>query len=90
MNHPFILVSVPHSLDILRRMGYKTFSPIIDERYDLEEEDSKRMIMIANEIERLANLTPAELEIFLAASKEIVEFNFKNLISKQSFIEELN
>ena len=36
--HPFILMGRPHSLVELRKQGYKTFSPFIDESYD-EEED---------------------------------------------------
>lgn len=90
MKHPLILVSVPNSLEILRIMGYKTFSPIIDESYDTEPDDGKRMILIANEIDRLSRLEGKELEYFLTSAKEIVEYNYNNLMSKTSFMQELN
>lgn len=89
MKHPFILVSVPNTLDVLRNMGYKTFSPIIDESYDKELDDAKRMSMIVNEIERLCNLNDDELNEFLIKSKEICDYNFKRLMKKIEFIVEL-
>lgn len=89
MKHPFILVSVPNSLEVLRIMGYKTFSPIIDESYDTELDDGQRMILIADEIERLSKLEGVELEKFLVAAKEIVDYNYNNLMSKTSFMQEL-
>lgn len=89
MKHPFIVVSVPNSLEIYKIMGYKTFSGIIDESYDLETDDGKRMLMIVNEIERLCNLSEVELENFLNTAKEICEYNYNVLMSKTSFITEL-
>lgn len=89
MKHPFIFVTVPNSLDILRKMGYKTFSPIIDESYDTEIDDAKRMLMIVNEIERLSNLNDYELEDFIIKAREICNYNYKNLMSKKQFIVEM-
>ena len=89
MKHPFILVSVPNSLEIYKIMGYKTFSNIIDERYDAELDDGKRMLMILNEIERLSNLTKEQLDDFILAAREICEYNYNVLVSKKNFIREL-
>ena len=89
MRHPFILVSVPNSLDIYRIMGYKTFSPFIDEQYDQELDDGKRMLMILDEIERLCNLTESELSAFLLNVKDICDYNYDVLMSKTQFITEL-
>jgi hypothetical protein len=89
MTHPFILVSVPGSLEVLKAMGYKTFSPIIDESYDTELDDGKRMIKILNEIERLCNLNQSELEKFLIEAREICEYNYNVLILKTDFVKEL-
>jgi hypothetical protein len=77
--HPFILLSTANSLPLLHTMGYKTFDGLIDESYDNETDDDKRMIMVVNEIERLCNLNDAELETFLIEAKKIVEHNFKNM-----------
>ena len=77
--HPFILLSTAKNLPLLHNMGYKTFDGLIDESYDNETDDNKRMLMIVNEIERLCNLSDTELEIFLIEAKKIVEHTFKNL-----------
>ncbi len=89
MKHPFILVSVPYSLEIYKIMGYKTFSTIIDESYDTELDDGKRMLMILSEIERLCNLNAEELEKFILSAREICDYNYEVLISKKRFIQEL-
>lgn len=80
---PFILVSTPNSLELLKKAGYKTFSGLIDESYDSENDDSKRLLMIANEIERLSNLENTELEQFLKEAYSICDYNYKILVNKQ-------
>lgn len=80
---PFILASTPNSLELLRKAGYKTFSGLIDENYDLENDDSKRLLMIANEVERLSNLKDNELEHFLKEAYVICDYNYKILVNKQ-------
>lgn len=89
MKHPFVLVSVPNSLEIFKIMGYKTFSPFINESYDTEIDDGKRMLLILDEIERLCNLTQQELSEFLLNVKEICDYNYNMLMSKSKFITEL-
>jgi len=81
-NHPFIVVSRPHTLDCLRELGYKTFHPYINEDYDLEADDNTRLLKIIDEIERLCNLNEEEILTFLDAVKSITMYNFKTLISK--------
>ena len=90
MKHPFIVVSVPGMLVKLKELGYKTFSPWIDESYDEEQDDNKRLLKIVKEIKRLCELSPDELEIFLAESKKIVEHNFNVLMNKEKFWHRLN
>jgi hypothetical protein len=81
--HSFILVSVPNMLPLLRDAGYKTFHPYIDESYDSEVDDGKRMIKILDEIERLSNLKEEELTDFLQNVAPICEHNFNLLYSKK-------
>jgi hypothetical protein len=83
--HPFILMSTANNLPFLHTMGYKTFDGLIDESYDKETDDNKRMLMIVNEVERLCNLSESELETFLIESRKIVEHNFENLIYRRAF-----
>jgi len=51
---PFILIGSPCSLRYLREMGFRTFAPFIDERYDEELDHQRRMMLILAEIDRLA------------------------------------
>lgn len=85
MGHPFIMVSRPNSLQLLRTLSYRTFSPWIDERYDQEEDDSKRLLMVLDEIERLSNLTPTEITEFLSGVRDTCLFNYRILKSKRTF-----
>lgn len=89
MNHPFIIVSTPNFLVKFRELGYKSFSPYINEEYDNELDDAKRMMKIAKEIERLSKLSPTELEDFLVAMREICEYNYNILINKKDFVTDL-
>lgn len=78
--HPFLLLNNPYALRTLREIGYKTFSPFIDESYDEELNDAKRLLKIVNEIERLSKLEGAALNDFLAGVQDICEHNYQNLI----------
>jgi hypothetical protein len=83
--HPFILVSIAKSLEALRSIGYRTFSPWIDERYDDEEDDATRMIMIMTEIKRLCDMTAAEVSTFISNVKPICTYNYIVLSNKDYF-----
>ena len=54
--HPFIIVGPAESLQVLRRMGFETFSDIIDESYDAEYEAIPRMDKIIAELKRINSL----------------------------------
>jgi hypothetical protein len=88
LKHPFIIVSIPKSLEVLTELGYKTFAPWINESYDQEMDDLKRLLMIVDEIERLSALSPAELELFLVAMKDICDYNHNLLMNKNTFVYE--
>ena len=79
--HPFILVSVPHMLKLLRDNGYQTFDGIIDESYDSELDDSTRLLMIADEIARLSALKDDKLSLFLTQAGKICDHNREHLNS---------
>ena len=54
---PFIHVGSPFLLDYLKKIGFQTFAPYIDESYDKEADPVKRMELIFNEIDRLCNMS---------------------------------
>lgn len=89
MLHPFILLNRPHALEALRSIGYETFSEIIDESYDKEEDDRKRMMMVLEETKRLSSLRPEELIDFINKSKQICTHNSHILNSKNDWVTKL-
>lgn len=80
--HPFILLGVPKSLELLRDLGYKTFSPWINEDYDTELDDLTRIHMVVKETKKLTELSDDQLAEFLIFAREIVEHNFNTLKAK--------
>lgn len=83
--HPFILMARPHSLRELRRQGYKTYSPFIDESYDDIENDDLRFEAIMKEVKRLCNFTGGDWEVWQSGIKEIVEYNQQHFHSNKDF-----
>jgi len=73
--HPFILLGRPHSLAELRKVGYKTFEPFIDESYDTIEDDNERLTCIFNEIHRLMSKSTEEWITWQSQIEEIVKYN---------------
>ena len=73
---PFILVAAPGNLAYLKTYGFRTFDRWIDESYDLEEDNDKRIQMIVNEIEKLSNLSWDETLAMYEEIREVLEYNF--------------
>lgn len=86
MRHPFVLATIPRSLEVLKNLGYKTFSPWIDESYDQELDDNKRLLLIAKEVNRLSNLSQDEFNTFIDNVAPICEHNYHVLKNKMQFI----
>lgn len=78
---PFILANGPGSLQYLKSYGFKTFSPWINENYDKEIDDKKRLTAIINEMNRLANLPKSELDYIIKGCNKIAEHNKKVFFS---------
>ena len=85
MRHPFIIVSNPYALKLLRDIGYKTFHPLINETYDKVKDPGVRMMMIINEIEKLCALEGEALTHFLTKAKEICDYNYSVMKNKKKF-----
>lgn len=83
MKHPFILLNKAHSLKALRELGYKTFSPFINESYDDETNHEKRLLMIVDEVKRLSMFTDNQWIEWQHCIKEIVEHNFNVIMNRK-------
>jgi len=83
--HPFILAAGPGSLEILRKYGFRTFHPWIDERYDLETDKDIRTEMILAEMQRIESLGAIEKKQMLDFCQEIALHNKKTFFSDEFF-----
>jgi len=84
---PFIQVNKSGALKELHSLGFKTFSPFINEEYDNEPDDNKRIKMISSEIHRLNNLSTSEIHLWYHSILDILIHNqevlFKYAENKQ-------
>ena len=84
--HPFILVSTANSLTHLKKLGYKTFSPYINEHYDTIENDEDRFNAVWAEVERLCAFTDAEWLEWQNGIVDIVNYNYEVLTTKTNYL----
>ena len=77
---PFIWVGPAHSLQHLRKQGFKTFSPWIDESYDEEEDCEKRFLMIVDEIKRLCDMSLEEIHEWYHEMEDILKHNWRRIL----------
>jgi len=75
--HPFILAAGPGSLRLLRRYGFETFSPWINESYDDIADSAQRMAAIVAEMHRLANLSREQQHNIVNSCRAVAERNKK-------------
>ena len=74
---PFIVLGAKHTLKYLRKLGYRTFHPVIDETYD-ELNDTRRFSEILNVIKQIQNIE--DKPKWYASMREILEHNHKLFI----------
>lgn len=91
-SHPFILMAPAKSLEYIKTLGYKTFHPYIDESYDTEMDDFKRLQLILIEIDKFSKKTKQEKDEFLLNIKDILNHNQQSFLnySKQEYKIECN
>jgi hypothetical protein len=74
---PFILLGAAGSLQHIRNMGFKTFDNFWDESYDTITNSYQRLAAIKREIDRIASLTPTEIQEIHQQLLPIIEHNRK-------------
>ena len=82
-HHPFIIFGNKGSLGRLRELGYKTFSPYINESYD-ELDTWDRMDAVVKEISRLNNMAADDRLPWLAGMQDILTHNYQTLMSRST------
>jgi len=82
IKRPFILVAAPGNLAYLKSYGFKTFDRWIDESYDQEPDNDRRIAMVASELEKLCKLSDSELRNMHAEMQEVLDYNFLHFYGK--------
>jgi hypothetical protein len=78
-NRPFIVYSSQNWLKNFKSLGFKTYSPFINEEYDDEFDNAKRLKMIVDEVERICNLPADEYATLVKECQLIADYNY-NLV----------
>jgi len=58
---PFVIFGSPGHLKAFRKLGFKSFAPVIDESYDDEPDMSKRFFMVLDSMHKLAQQNPFDV-----------------------------
>ena len=82
---PFMLAASAGSLDYLRSYGFKTFSPYIDETYNIIKDPLERLQAVVAEMKRISNLPPTLQLKLLAQLNHIADFNKQRFFSQEFF-----
>ena len=75
---PFILVAPAGSLEYLRSYGFETFNGIIDESYDEETDDIKRLEKVTQLLVEINNMSVNEKLQLHKQCLSIVEYNYNH------------
>ena len=78
VGHPFMILGNQGTLKYLKSIGYKTFSPWINEEYDNISDASTRSIKIVEELEKLSKKSVEELIKIRKEMTGICKHNHEN------------
>jgi len=81
VKRPFILVGSHGNLKYLKSYGFQTFNKWIDESYDDEVDQDKRIIKIVDELKKICNLPMSELKEMHYDMKDVLEHNFNHFFN---------
>lgn len=73
---PFMLLAAPGNLAYLKYYGFKTFDSVIDESYDLIEDNDLRTEAVVRQLHWYCNLTPNEKTDIIKQLEPIIQHNF--------------
>lgn len=76
---PFVLVSPPYGLKLLKEMGFRTFDQWWDESYDTELSHIKRMEKICEVMEYIHGLDDDQILTIYEEMRDTLEYNCEHL-----------
>lgn len=81
-HHPFVVLGLPGTLELLREEGFITFSSFVDENYDSETNDDKRMNMVFSQIKKLNELNMHQFKNMYEDMLPILEHNYRHCLNR--------
>jgi hypothetical protein len=90
MYRPFILLSSYGTLDLIKKLGFKTFDKWWDESYDLEKNHVKRFDMVYSIVKEILSYDKDKMINILNEMKPILEHNHNNLKNIDKMMNSLN
>lgn len=76
---PFITFSYPNVLKEFKKLGFKTFDFIFDEKYDNEFHTHSRLYKVLQQVGRVCSMSFDELKEYESEISNVTEYNFNNL-----------
>ena len=83
--HPFMLAAGPGSLALLKKYGFQTFSPYINETYDTVQDNDLRLQLIVEEMKRIQLLSESQRTELVKQCNQIAKINKAHFFSKDFF-----
>jgi hypothetical protein len=82
---PFLVFGDYLTLAELKKLGFKTFEPFIDESYDLEKDPKKRILLLEKELVKLKNMPIEELHNWYYSIIDILLYNQKHIYTFENY-----
>lgn len=79
--HPFVVAAGPGTLEFLKRYGFKTFAPYINETYDTITDPQQRLAAMVEEMRRISQLNSKDLKHLIKRCRAIAQHNKKVFFS---------
>jgi hypothetical protein len=73
---PFVYLGNPGALTVMRKLGFRTFGPLIDERYDQVDDPGERLRMIFLELDRVLSMPLQALHQLYQDLWPVLEHNY--------------
>ena len=78
---PFMLAAGQGALQYLRDYGFRTFAPWINESYDLESDNKKRLQMIIDEMHKIIRMSPRDRLNLIANINQVARYNQRHFFN---------
>jgi hypothetical protein len=86
----FFVMAAPGYLKCLRKMGFRTFAPYIDEEYDTITDPDLRAVALVHSLKKVIDLDSIDFQTLLNNCQPVLEHNCRVLVDKATLREVIN